>query len=565
MTNRVLLMSCCLCMAIVACQSELTEMTPTSIPTVNTDATVEAAIEMTMEAQPTSTPLSTYTPVPTRTPPPTPTATSTREPTATHRPTDTPTSAPSITPTSVPSITKTSAVTSTASAVTSGEIPSGEWTVRSYDTDDAAVIFVNGQMIGGSVYRRDSDWIDITKHLVPGLDTVIAFASFNGGGEGSWGFRVQRDDTSVWGVEQTTGDRWTLNYVQQVAIHPDGSVEAVQPDVSVRTPPPGKWYVRAQAIRDVGGILVNGQPVAVNWHNHNGEWAEITGLLCSDRNNTVTFAAWNFEGDYSWDFAIRHDETIVWGKQGSGSGAVNCVFQETVTISPAGELVEALASGNAAEYTWAVRSYNTDDAGVMFVNGQMIGGSVYRRDSDWIDITKHLVPGLDTVIAFASFNGGGGGSWGFRVQRDDTSVWGVEQTTGGTWTLNYVQRVAIHPDGSVEAVPPDVSVRTPPPGKWYVRAQAIRDVGGILANGQPVAVNWQNHEGEWTEITGLLHSDRNNAVTFAAWNFEGDYSWDFAIKHDDEILWAVDSTGSGQTGVVLSQDVVIAGNGEVHQ
>ena len=561
MTKKALLMSCCLCMSIVACQGESTEITPTAMPTVNMDATVEAAVEMTMEAQPTSTSSPTDTALPTRTRPPTPTPTPTPtltpEPTATLWPTDT--------PTSPLSVTKAAPATSTPSPIPSGDVPSGEWTVRSYNTDDAAVVFVNGQMIGGSVHRRDSEWIDITDHLVPGQDTVIALASFNGDHAGSWGFRVRRDDVSVWGIEQTTQDRWTLNYVQQVAIHPDGSVEAVPPDVSVRIPPPGKWYVRAQAILDVGGILVNGQPVAVNWKNHGGEWAEITGLLCSDRNNTVTFAAWNFEGDYSWDFAIKHDETIVWGKQGSGSGAVNRVFEETVTISPGGEVIETLASGDAADYTWTVRSYNTDDAAAVFVDGWMIGGSVYKRDSDWIDITDHLVPGRDTVIAFASFNGDYGGSWGFRVQRDDVSVWGIEQTTKDRWTLNYVQQVAIHPDGSVEALPPDVSVRIPPPGKWYVRAQAIRDVGGILVNGQPVAVNWNDHKGGWTEITGLLCSDRNNTVTFAAWNFEGDYSWDFAIKHDDEILWAVDSTGSGQTGVVLSHDVVIASDGEVHQ
>jgi len=130
--------------------------------------------------------------------------------------------------------------------------------VRSYNTDDAVVLFANGHMVGASVYGRDSDWININDYLVPGQDTMVAFASFNGGGGGSWGFSIRRGDVSVWGVEQTTGDRWTLSYAQQVAIHADGSVEALSPDVSVRTPPPGKWYVRAQAMQDAGGILVNG-------------------------------------------------------------------------------------------------------------------------------------------------------------------------------------------------------------------------------------------------------------------------------------------------------------------
>ena len=62
-----------------------------------------------------------------------------------------------------------------------------------------------------------------------------------------------------------------------------------------------------------------------------------------------------------------------------------------------------------------------------------------------------------------------------------------------------------------------------------------------------------------------MYSDQDNVISFGARNFEGGYSWDFAIKHEEEILWAVSNTGSGQIGVVLSQDVVITGSGDVHQ
>lgn len=435
--------------------------------------------------------------------------------------------------------------------------------VRSYKTDDAAAIFVNGQMVGVSGYKHDLDWININDYLLPGQDSVVAFASFNGESGGSWGFSLRRDDVSVWGVEQTSRNQWTLSYAQQVIIHPDGKVETLSPDTLVRKPPPGRWYVRVQNVQDIGGILVNGQPVMVFWNQEAG-WVDITDLLYSDRDNKVMVAAWNFDGSYSWDFALRRDETIVWGKQSTGSGATNRVFQETITINPEGKVVETLPTGNVADHTWAVQSYKTDDAAVIFVNGKMVGVSAYKHDSDWININDYLSPDQDSVVAFASFNGEGGGSWGFGIRRDDVTVWGSERTSQNQWTLSYAQQTIIHPDSSVEVLPVDVSVRKPPPGKWYVRLQNVQDVGGVLVNGQPVMAFW-NQEASWVDVTGLLYSDRDNKITFAAWNFEGNYSWDFAVKHNEDILWAVSNTGSGQTGVVVSQDVIITGDGQVHQ
>ncbi len=505
-------------------------------PTIDVEATVKAAVQLTMEAQPTAT----------------------AEPTDTPPPADTPTPAPTktATPRQVTATPTVSAVTAT-----SGQRPIGKWMVRSYKTDDASAIFVNGEMVGATVYGRDSDWININDRLTPGQDTIVAFASYNGGAGGGWGFGIRRDDVSVWGVEQTTGDDWSLAYAQQVAIHPDGTVEAVPPDVAERKAPPGKWYVRVQNVQDIGSILVNGQPVAVFW-NQEGGWIDITGLLYSDRDNKVTLATWNFDSAYSWDFAIKRDDTIVWGKQNAGSGATDRVYQEVVTISAEGELIEALPLGQIADSNWAVRSYKTDDASAIFVNGKVVGATVYGRDSDWINIKDQLTTGQDAIVAFASYNGGAGGGWGFGIRRDDITVWGVEQTTGDDWSLAYAQQIVIHPDGSIEPLLRDVSAKKPPPGKWYVRVQNVQDIGGILVNGQPVAVFW-NQEGAWIDITGLLYSDQDNKIAFAAWNFDSAYSWDFAIKHDEDILWAVSNSGSGQTGVVLAQDIIMTGDGKL--
>ena len=216
---------------------------------------------------------------------------------------------------------------------------------------------------------------------------------------------------------------------------------------------------------------------------------------------------------------------------------------------------------------WAVRSYNTDDLGVIFVNGKMVGTSTYKAhdNTGWIIINDLLLPGQDTVIAFASSNDGGSERrWGFSVRRNDVALWGSEESPGsGPKTLSYVQQVAIHPDGSVEALPPDTSARTPLPGKWYVRVQDVDDVGAILVNGVPVAAVHDRRDSGWAEITGQLYSDRDNAVTVTAWNFDAGYAWKFSIKRDETILWAVEKSGSGLTGLTLYQPVTISSHGEL--
>jgi len=475
---------------------------------------------------------------------------------------------PSVTAPVSPSVAATSALpivpaaSSTPTARSSGALPAGRWRVRTYKTDDAAAVFVNGQMVAVSTRDRDSDWVNINDYMLGGRDNIVAFASYNGWNPASWGFGIRRDDVSVWGVEQTGNSEWALNYAQQVVIHPDGKVEPLPIDTSTRKPP-GKIYVRSQKAQDISAILVNGQPVDVFW-NADHPWVDITSLLYSDRNNTITMAAWNFDGPYAWEFMVRQDETIVWGKQGSGSGRVNRVFQENITITPGGQVIESLPVKLAKDNVWAVASYKADDTSAIFVNGQMAGVSTRDRDLDWVAINKFMAPDRDNIIAFASYNGWNPAGWGFGVRRDDVLVWGVEQSGNSEWALNYAQQVVIRPNGNVEPLAFDTTAHKSPPGKWYVRGQKTQDISAILVNGQPVDVFW-NADHPWVDITGLLYADRNNTITFAAWNIDGPYAWDFAVKHDENIVWAVSNTGSGRTGIVFQQNVTVTGSGEVRQ
>ncbi len=418
-------------------------------------------------------------------------------------------------------------------------------------------------MVGVAKPGRDTDWISINEFFQPGKDTIVAFASFNRIYGSSRSFSIRQDETSVWGFESSGGAEWTLNYAQQVAIHPNGKVEQLKPSNLTRKLLPGKFYVRLQSIQDIGGVLVNGQPAGVYW-NEAGGWTDITNMVYADQDNKVTFSAWNFEDVYVWDFAIKHDDTIIWSKTGSGSGALGKVFEESVTINTKGLVNESQPSGKAIDHVWSVIAYRADDAAAVFANGELVGVAVPGRNTDWIGINEYLKPDQDTVLAFAGFNRIYGSSRGFAIRRDDTIIWGYESDGGAEWTLNYAQQMVIHPDGSIERIKADTSIRKPPPGKWFVRIQNVQDIGAVLVNGQPVAVYW-NEAGNWIDVTNLLYSNRDNKIVVAAWNFEDVYAWDFAIKRDDEILWQVTNNGTGQAGKVFSAEVIITGNGELYR
>jgi hypothetical protein len=508
---------------------------------------------------PTAAPQPTYTPLPTYTAFPTftaePTGTELPRPTATKEATFTP--APSRAPQSSSGPAPTSALEIDNP---NDPVPAGKWQVQAYKTDDLAAVFVNRHMVGVASYGHDLPWLTINDQLRHGHDTIVAFAAYDAGAPGAWGFGIRNDDTAVWGNEGTTGASNTLAYTQQVAIRVDGTVEALPQDAAARKPPPGKWMIRAQGIQDIGAVLVNGQPVAV-YGNGEAPWVDIGQFLYSDRDNQVTFSAWNDEGPYAWDFAVSKNGVIVWGKQNAGAGMTGLVFEENVTISPEGTLLQSLPTGTIEQSTWQVRAYRIDDLAAIFVNRRLVGVGWYGTETGWITINDQFVKGEDAVVALASYDAGAPGAWGFTIRRDDTVVWGTEGNTGAPNTLAYGQQVLIKADGSVQLLPPEAA-QQPPPGKWYIRAQRIQDVGAVLVNGQPVTVR-ANGDADWVDITGLLYQGRDNQITFGAWNVEGPYGWDFALKKDDNIVWAVSNAGGGKTGLILDQSVTITRDGKV--
>jgi hypothetical protein len=226
--------------------------------------------------------------------------------------------------------------------------------------------------------------------------------------------------------------------------------------------------------------------------------------------------------------------------------------------------------GALSDQSWAVRSYNTDDIGVVFVNGQLVAASLAgdRSDSGWVKINDYLVADRENEIAVASWNSSYDRSWGFGVRHNDTQVWGSEEPGRREQVgLSYVQRLHISADGTVVVVPAETAAPKPPPGKWYVRVQGAQDVGVVLVNGVPTVLNALAfaQESGWVEITGQLSASRDNTVTMVAWNFDGPYAYKFEIKHDEIIVWGGEKSGGGQLGVVIAQPVQISAKGEVKQ
>jgi hypothetical protein len=218
--------------------------------------------------------------------------------------------------------------------------------VRSYNTDDVAVVLVNGKLVLGSLYGNlgDSDWIKINEYLVGGDANEIVVASWNSSYDRAWGFGVRRNDTQVWGSEEpAVRAQVGMNYIQRLRNTAAGEVEPIVPDNKAPNPPPGKWYVRVQNTQDIGVVLVNGVPAVLNSAAlaPDSGWIEITSLLSAKQDNTVAVQAWNFEGPYSYKFDIKRDDIIVWGAEKSGGGQVATVLDQTITVTGRGEIAES--------------------------------------------------------------------------------------------------------------------------------------------------------------------------------------------------------------------------------
>ncbi len=84
---------------------------------------------------------------------------------------------------------------------------------------------------------------------------------------------------------------------------------------------------------------------------------------------------------------------------------------------------------------WYVRMYNIDDVGTAMVNGSTAATTSYGGDSGFVDITKMIHTG-DNSINFKLHNNVGGYTWGFQIKKDNTIVFDEKAGTAGSYGAN---------------------------------------------------------------------------------------------------------------------------------
>jgi|GEM_PF-1873156 len=225
----------------------------------------------------------------------------------------------------------------TATSTAAPNLPSGLWSVRAYNTNDANIILVNEHIAGVAFCcEGDTGWIDISAQLNNEVN-YLTFVNVNSATGAKWGFSLSHNDTVVWGNEGESGQPNTLAYVQTLQVAGDDSATAVDLKDPNKTSLAGTWTAQVKA-DDVGLLLVNGVPVTGGFGEGFG-WVDISGLLYAGQNNIIRGMVWNSREGYSWAMTVRNGETIVWSSESSGSGQTGEVLYTTVIIDGDGNLM----------------------------------------------------------------------------------------------------------------------------------------------------------------------------------------------------------------------------------
>jgi len=174
-------------------------------------------------------------------------------PTPTPQPTDTPMPTPTNTPTRMPTNTPTLTPTNTP-IVQAGTV--SKWFARVYNIDELGKVYINDELIAEVNRQRDSGWLDVTEHIIPGQENTLRFTVWNVTEEYTWGFALKGDDTVVWqDVQGQVGFKGANNndlskanqtvYDRTLLIDSAGQVSEL-PGA------PSKWYMRLSKIDDIG-------------------------------------------------------------------------------------------------------------------------------------------------------------------------------------------------------------------------------------------------------------------------------------------------------------------------
>jgi len=145
---------------------------------------------------------------------------------------------------------------------------------------------------------------------------------------------------------------------------------------------------------------------------------------------TVRFITRNISEEYTWGFAIKRDNLVVWeDKQGDlGLRGANdndmtrtnqMVCDRTVVIKPNGQVAVHATS----RHQWLVGMWDIDDQGTIYLNGVPLAWLPNGGDTGAIDISDWILDGVENSLRFTTWNGRYDATWNFALARGGEVVW----------------------------------------------------------------------------------------------------------------------------------------------
>lgn len=330
------------------------------------------------------------------------------------------------------------------------------------------------------------------------------------------------------------------------------------PEIRVPTLAPGteaEWFVRVYNVDEEAEAHVNGEVVANVERARDTGWLDVTDRIVSGQPNTVRFITRNFTEEYTWGFAIKRDDLVVWeDKQGDlGLRGANdndmtrtnqMMYDRTVVIKANGQVTLHPAS----QHEWLVAMWGIDDQGTIYLNGEPVTWLPSGGNTDGIDISNWILDGVENSLRFTTWNDRYSGLWNFALARAGEVVW--EESGESEQRDRYVfdETLFITRAGRVSTT----SEQT----RWYARIYAVDDLGRFSGNGQPVLeARHGDRDTGWIDITRHITADDNNRLRFSAWNGRGEGNWQVALRRDNSIIW--EETGRNDSTHQMIYDYLI--------
>jgi hypothetical protein len=194
-------------------------------------------------------------------------------------------------------------------------------------------------------------------------------------------------------------------------------------------------------------VKVNGQLIATMSFENDSGWIEITEYLL-EGDNTIELTDENgIENGWAYGFDLKRDDSIIWSDSCGMAGSVGCEYGDMtrglvyrniiklklVTVSPTRiDTKVTLGPYDGYHRYYIHMSKDLDDAEKVKVNGRLIATMSFKQDSGWIEITRYLLEG-DNTIELTNENGPDGvWAYVFELKQNDSIIWSDSCETPGS-------------------------------------------------------------------------------------------------------------------------------------